>query len=217
MLIRLAVVVGCIFFVLKSAAAAAVVASSRAHAHHIKMNVDAAASASGDDWRLGVGHQRSRRTTEFNNKAKSQEEQASPLIANISSSASCSYSATCSVGGYSGACVSISGGCCATGKATSGLCPGSSDVQCCTESTCSTPSGLGTCQQTSRCSSIGGTSFPGYCTGPSDQQCCVMTDPDPNPQPPSSNNIYYTDWCGGELQYLDDKYCIKKFPSIMDR
>lgn len=41
-----------------------------------------------------------------------------------------------------------------------------------------------------------------------------MADPDPQP---TSNNIYYTDWCGGDLQYLDDKYCIKKFPSKMDR
>jgi len=45
---------------------------------------------------------------------------------------SCSYSDTCSVSGYSGACVSISAGCCSSGTVTSNLCPGSSDIRCCT-------------------------------------------------------------------------------------
>lgn len=124
MLIRFAVVVVFILFVLKTAVAAAAAAASltsshahvniHAHAQHIKMNVDSSstAAAAGDDWRLGIGHQRSRKTTEL----KSSKEN------------------------------------------------------------------------------------------------------DPDTQPPSSsNNIYYTEWCGGELQYLDDKYCIKKFPSKMDR
>ena len=81
----------------------------------------------------------------------------------------CSYSATCTVSGIEGVCVSVSAGCC-TGTTTSNLCPGSSDIKCCTNNKCSTPSGSGTCKQTSACS---GTSIPGYCTGPSDLQCCV--------------------------------------------
>jgi hypothetical protein len=84
----------------------------------------------------------------------------------------CSYSATCTSGGYNGVCVSISAGCC-SGTTTSNLCPGSSDIKCCTQNKCSTPSGSGTCMQTSKCSSSGGTSFSGYCVGPSDLQCCV--------------------------------------------
>jgi hypothetical protein len=36
----------------------------------------------------------------------------------------CDYSDTCSAGGYTGACVSISSGCCNGGGVTSGLCPG---------------------------------------------------------------------------------------------
>jgi hypothetical protein len=85
---------------------------------------------------------------------------------------SCSYSATCSTGGVSGVCVSISAGCC-SGTVTSNLCPGSSDIKCCTNNKCSTPSGSGTCMQTSLCSSKGGKSLSGYCTGPTDLQCCV--------------------------------------------
>lgn len=84
----------------------------------------------------------------------------------------CSYSATCSSGGVSGVCVSISAGCC-KGTTTPGLCPGSSDVKCCTNNPCSTPQGSGTCMQTSLCSSKGGQSISGYCTGPSDIKCCV--------------------------------------------
>ena len=85
----------------------------------------------------------------------------------------CSYSDTCNVGGYEGACVSISAGCCSGGVVTSNLCPGSSDIKCCTQPKCSTPSGSGTCMQTSLCSSKGGKSVSGYCAGPSDLQCCV--------------------------------------------
>jgi len=85
----------------------------------------------------------------------------------------CSYSATCTVSGYEGACVSISAGCCSSGSVTSGLCPGSSDIKCCTQPSCTTPSGTGSCMQTSLCSSKGGSSFSGYCSGPSDLQCCV--------------------------------------------
>lgn len=86
---------------------------------------------------------------------------------------SCSYSATCTVSGYEGVCVSVSAGCC-SGTVTSNLCPGSSDIKCCTQSACSTPSGSGTCMQTSACSSKGGKSYSGYCVGPSDLQCCVV-------------------------------------------
>lgn len=86
----------------------------------------------------------------------------------------CSYSATCSVGGVTGVCVSISAGCC-SGSTTSNLCPGSTDIKCCTNNPCSTPSGKDTCMQTSLCSAQGGKSFAGYCTGPSDMQCCVKS------------------------------------------
>lgn len=85
----------------------------------------------------------------------------------------CSYEASCSVSGYSGACVSISAGCCSSGVVTSNLCPGSSDIKCCTQHPCSTPSGSGTCMQTSLCGSKGGQSISGYCSGPADLQCCV--------------------------------------------
>lgn len=34
-------------------------------------------------------------------------------------------------------------------------------------------------------------------------------------QKPSSN-WYYDHWCGGSLQYLDDKYCSKQFPAYFD-
>jgi hypothetical protein len=81
----------------------------------------------------------------------------------------CGYEDTCSVGGISGVCVSISDGCCG-GAVTSGLCPGSSDIRCCTNNPCSTPQGSGSCMQTSAC---GGTSVAGYCSGPGDIQCCV--------------------------------------------
>jgi hypothetical protein len=74
----------------------------------------------------------------------------------------CGYDATCSVGGVSGVCVSISAGCCSTGTVTSNLCPGSSDIKCCTNNKCSTPYGSGTCMQTSLCSSQGGSSYSGY-------------------------------------------------------
>lgn len=112
---------------------------------------------------------------------------------------SCGYKATCSAGGYEGACVSISAGCCSGGTTTSNLCPGrpnstanlfcniylfyfwavivpisgSSDIKCCTAHSCSTPSGSGTCMSTSQCGSKGGHSVAGYCTGPVDLQCCV--------------------------------------------
>jgi len=82
----------------------------------------------------------------------------------------CSYSATCSVSGITGVCVSISAGCC-TGTQTSGLCPGSTDIKCCTNNPCTTPYGSGTCKQTSAACS--GTYVAGYCSGPSDLQCCV--------------------------------------------
>lgn len=93
---------------------------------------------------------------------------------------SCSYSATCTVSGIEGVCVSISAGCC-SGTVTSNLCPGSSDIKCCTNNKCSTPSGSGTCKQKSSCS---GTAVPGYCTGPSDLQCCVSG---PTPTPTSTS------------------------------
>ena len=48
----------------------------------------------------------------------------------------CSYSATCSAGGYEGVCVSVSSGCCSGGTVTSGLCPGNDDIKCCTTPTC---------------------------------------------------------------------------------
>lgn len=73
------------------------------------------------------------------------------------------------MGGVTGVCVSIGGGCC-SGAVTSGLCPGSSDIKCCTDNPCSTPQGSGTCKQTSACS---GTHVSGYCSGPSDVQCCI--------------------------------------------
>ncbi len=110
------------------------------------------------------------------------------ILANNFTTSSCSYDTTCMSGGYEGVCVSISSGCCTSGVATSGLCPGSSDIQCCTQSKCSTPSGSGTCMQSSLCSSKGGTSVSGLCTGPSDLQCCVN-----NPTPPSG--VYGVDVC----------------------
>eukprot|EP01034_Spumella_vulgaris_P033339 gene33339-41139_t len=85
----------------------------------------------------------------------------------------CGYEASCSAGGYSGACVSVSGGCCSSGITTSGLCPGSSDIKCCTKERCSAPSGVGTCMQESACSGEGVYSVAGYCSGPSDVKCCV--------------------------------------------
>jgi hypothetical protein len=95
-----------------------------------------------------------------------------PVYSNQTLTSSCSYSATCTVSGYEGVCVSVSAGCC-SGTVTSNLCPGSSDIKCCTQPKCSTPSGSGTCMQTSKCGSSGGKSVSGYCTGPSDLQCCV--------------------------------------------
>lgn len=99
------------------------------------------------------------------------------VYSNSTVESSCSYSATCTASGYSGACVSISAGCCSSGVVTSNLCPGSSDIKCCTQSKCSTPSGSGTCMSTSMCSSKGGKSVSGYCVGPSDLQCCVSSTP----------------------------------------
>jgi len=107
----------------------------------------------------------------------SAQEEPYGLRAGNVSLGSCSYSATCSVSGIEGVCVSISAGCC-SGTATANLCPGSSDIKCCTNNKCSTPYGSGTCKQTSKCS---GKSYSGYCTGPSDLQCCVGTTPDPTP------------------------------------
>lgn len=80
---------------------------------------------------------------------------------------------------------------------------------CCTKPSCSTPVGTGQCMQTSSCS---GKSISGYCTGPSDIQCCVAATDD-TPQ----DDYYHNNWCGGSLQYLDDKYCAKKFPSSFNR
>ena len=99
----------------------------------------------------------------------------------VKSELSCSYSATCSAGGQSGVCVSISAGCCSgtvkvlssfyfiaflifvssNSQVTSNLCPGSADVKCCTLSSCSTPSGSGQCKSTSSCSASGGKSVAG--------------------------------------------------------
>lgn len=45
-------------------------------------------------------------------------------VASNSTLGICGYSATCSAGGYEGACVSIGAGCCSGGTVTSGLCPG---------------------------------------------------------------------------------------------
>lgn len=45
-------------------------------------------------------------------------------VASNSTLGICGYSATCSAGGYEGACVSIGAGCCNGGTVTSGLCPG---------------------------------------------------------------------------------------------
>jgi hypothetical protein len=73
----------------------------------------------------------------------------------LNNTATCSYSDTCSTGGYSGACVSISAGCC-SGTVTSGLCPGSDDIKCCTKASCSTPQGSGTCMQTGSCTGTSG-------------------------------------------------------------
>jgi hypothetical protein len=116
------------------------------------------------------------------------------LHAGAASAAVCSYSATCSAGGYEGVCVSISSGCCSGGIVTSNLCPGSEDIKCCTTPACATPSGTGSCMQTSTCASQGGTAIAGYCSGPSDMQCCVKSPAPvtelrwaaaPGPTPPS--------------------------------
>jgi hypothetical protein len=108
----------------------------------------------------------------------SSQGQQVPYAKNNQSLSSCSYEATCNVGDFEGACMSVSAGCCSTGIVTSGVCSGSSsDIQCCTQSQCSTSYGSGTCLQTSMCKTKGGHSFSGICTGPSDLQCCVQ-DPD---------------------------------------
>ena len=57
---------------------------------------------------------------------------------NSSALEGCSYSATCSVSGIDGICVSKSSGCC-SGTLSTGYCPGDNDVQCCTSASCSTP------------------------------------------------------------------------------
>jgi hypothetical protein len=88
----------------------------------------------------------------------------------------CSYSATCSVSGIEGVCVSVSAGCC-SGAVTANLCPGSTDIKCCTSNPCSTPQGSGRCVQASACS---GTPIAGYCVGPTDLQCCVGSAPPPS-------------------------------------
>ena len=33
----------------------------------------------------------------------------------------------------------------------------------------------------------------------------------------SQSNFYYEHWCGGELQYLDDRLCAKHFPKKLNR
>mgnify|MGYP004278102647 CR=1 FL=1 len=33
----------------------------------------------------------------------------------------------------------------------------------------------------------------------------------------SASNFYYEHWCGGQLQYLDDRLCAKHFPEKLDR
>jgi hypothetical protein len=114
-----------------------------------------------------------------NQLVSSSQGQQIPYAKNNQSLSSCSYEATCNVGDFEGACVSVSAGCCPTGIVSSGVCSGStsSDIQCCTQSQCSTSYGSGTCLQTSMCKTKGGHSFTGVCTGPSDLQCCVQ-DPD---------------------------------------
>ena len=42
----------------------------------------------------------------------------------------CGYEATCSAGGYTGASVCISAGCCNGGSVTGGLCPGIYSLYC---------------------------------------------------------------------------------------
>jgi hypothetical protein len=124
-----------------------------------------------------------------------------------SNSSTCSYSATCSVGGIEGVCVSISDGCCG-GTITSGLCPGSSDVKCCTSNACSTPSGNGICLQTSSCS---GSSLPGYCTGPSEIQCCIGE----SDVVFGDNPYYYQNWCDSEVSVISmDNY--SRLPGYAD-
>lgn len=101
---------------------------------------------------------------------------------NATLTSTCSYTASCTVSGVAGVCVSISAGCCNTGTKYSGYCPGSSDIECCIKPTCTTPYGSGTCQATSACS---GTSYSGYCAGPSSMECCVGSSPTPSPPSPS--------------------------------
>lgn len=38
-----------------------------------------------------------------------------------------------------------------------------------------------------------------------------------NASPTYDNSFYYKHWCGAGLRYLEDKNCIKKFPSSFDR
>lgn len=116
-----------------------------------------------------------------------------PVSAYDATLSSCSYSATCSVGGVEGVCVSKSSGCCAGGVFTAGLCPGSSDIQCCTAPACTTPVGSGVCKQTSACS---GTAVAGYCTGPSEIQCCVGKETNTTF---GDNPFYYKNWCNSEV------------------
>jgi len=114
----------------------------------------------------------------------------------------CGYSASCSTGGYSGACVSIGGGCCPGGTVTAGLCPGSSDIKCCTVSTCSTPSGSGHCMGTSQCSGKGGKAVSGYCAGPADVKCCITGTPTPTGYNAAAAVSWANGQCGSNSQWL---------------
>lgn len=66
----------------------------------------------------------------------------------------------------------------------------------------------GTCIDTTK-GTCDGVLKPGLCPGPSNIICCepILQDPD----------YYYHHWCGSGLQYLDDAYCAKKFPTSFDR
>lgn len=136
----------------------------------------------------------------------------------------CLYNSICNNNGIEGVCLSISNNCC-NGQITSGLCSGSNDIKCCTENKCSTIYGNGTCILKSQCKTQ---SISGYCIGPSDLQCCLDDDSNNNNDNDNNDNniqfgdnpYYYTNWCdssSSSLQYLDDKYCEKKFPSLYNR
>jgi hypothetical protein len=90
------------------------------------------------------------------------------------SSEACPVYGTCSSGGVTGVCVSVSAGCCSGNVDSGDLCPGSDDILCCTSNACSTPGGSGSCMQTAKCYQSGGVPDSGnYCLGPDDVQCCV--------------------------------------------